>query len=68
MIVAIDGPAGSGKSSTAKLISRKLGWKYLDTGAMFVLLESSASKYSYEIRKEVQRVLHNSKSHMFFTK
>ena len=40
----------------------------LDTDAMFVLLESSASKYSYEIRKEVQRVLHNSKSHMFFTK
>ena len=25
------------------------------------------SKYSYKIRKEVQRVLHNSKSHMFFT-
>ena len=35
MIVAIDGPAGSGKSSTAKLISRSLNWKYLDTGAMY---------------------------------
>ena len=40
----------------------------LNTDAMLVLLESSTSKYSYEIRKEVQRVLHNSKSHMFFTK
>tara|TARA_B100000029_G_scaffold500850_1_gene573237 strand:+ start:248 stop:907 length:660 start_codon:yes stop_codon:yes gene_type:complete len=35
MIVAIDGPAGSGKSSTAKLISQSLNWKYLDTGAMY---------------------------------
>ena len=40
----------------------------LDTDAMFVLLESSASKYSYEIRKEVQRVLHNSRPYMFLSK
>ena len=35
MIVAIDGPAGSGKSSTAKEIARQLNWLYLDTGAMY---------------------------------
>jgi len=35
MIVAIDGPAGSGKSSTAKEISKQLNWLYLDTGAMY---------------------------------
>ncbi len=35
MIVAIDGPAGSGKSSTAKEIAKQLGWIYLDTGAMY---------------------------------
>jgi cytidylate kinase len=35
MIIAIDGPAGSGKSTTAKLLAQKLGFIYLDTGAMY---------------------------------
>ncbi len=35
MVVAIDGPAGSGKSSTAKAVAAKLGAVYLDTGAMY---------------------------------
>lgn len=34
-IIAIDGPAGSGKSTTSKLIAAKLGYTYLDTGAMY---------------------------------
>lgn len=34
-IVTIDGPAGSGKSTTARLVAKKLGWLYLDTGAMY---------------------------------
>ncbi len=33
--IAIDGPAGSGKSTTAKLVAQKLGFTYLDTGAMY---------------------------------
>lgn len=33
--VAIDGPAGSGKSTVAKLVSRELGYIYVDTGAMY---------------------------------
>lgn len=35
MIVAIDGPAGSGKSTTAKGVADRLGFLYLDTGAMY---------------------------------
>ncbi|OQB10102.1 MAG: Cytidylate kinase [Candidatus Omnitrophica bacterium ADurb.Bin205] len=35
MIIAIDGPAGAGKSTVAKLIARRLGYLYLDTGAMY---------------------------------
>lgn len=35
MIVAIDGPAGSGKSSTARALAKRLGFLYLDTGAMY---------------------------------
>lgn len=34
-IIAIDGPAGSGKSTAAKNLARKLGFTYLDTGAMY---------------------------------
>jgi cytidylate kinase len=35
VIVAIDGPAGAGKSSVASALSRRLGFRYLDTGAMY---------------------------------
>ena len=35
MIVAIDGPAGAGKSSVARALARRLGFRYLDTGAMY---------------------------------
>lgn len=34
-IIAIDGPAGSGKSTTARLVAKELGFIYLDTGAMY---------------------------------
>lgn len=35
ILVAIDGPAGSGKSSVSKQAARQLGWGYLDTGAAY---------------------------------
>jgi CMP/dCMP kinase len=35
MIIAIDGPAGSGKSTVAKLVAKKLNFLYIDTGAMY---------------------------------
>lgn len=35
MIIAIDGPAGSGKSTVAKRVAERLGFHYLDTGAMY---------------------------------
>ncbi len=35
LVIAIDGPAGSGKSTTAQLVAQKLGFVYIDTGAMY---------------------------------
>src|SRR5882672_9313498 len=35
MVVAIDGPAGAGKSTVAREVARALGFTYLDTGAMY---------------------------------
>jgi len=34
-VVAVDGPVGSGKSTVARLVAGRLGWTYLDTGAMY---------------------------------
>ena len=35
MVVAVDGPGGSGKSTVARALARRLGVRYLDTGAMY---------------------------------
>ncbi|HET6812188.1 MAG TPA: (d)CMP kinase [Acidimicrobiales bacterium] len=35
LVVAIDGPGGSGKSTVAREVARRLGWAHLDTGAMY---------------------------------
>jgi CMP/dCMP kinase len=35
MLITIDGPAGAGKSTVAKALARRLGFQYLDTGAMY---------------------------------
>ena len=44
IIIAIDGPAGSGKSTAAKKIAEKLGFLYLDTGAMYRALTYAVLK------------------------
>lgn len=41
-VIAIDGPAGSGKSTTARLVAARLGYQYLDTGAMYRALTWAA--------------------------
>ncbi|OGR57065.1 MAG: cytidylate kinase [Elusimicrobia bacterium RIFCSPLOWO2_02_FULL_39_32] len=46
-VIAIDGPAGSGKSSVARLVAKKLGFLYVDTGAMYRALAWKA--YSKKI-------------------
>ena len=43
MIVAIDGPAGSGKSTIAREVAKRLGMRYLDTGAMYRTVPKSSS-------------------------
>ena len=35
MLIAIDGPAGAGKSTVARALARELGYTYLDSGAMY---------------------------------
>ena len=56
-IIAIDGPSGTGKSTTAKMVASALGWTYLDTGAMYravaYLMENGALRIENgELRME----------------
>lgn len=43
-IVAIDGPAGAGKSTVARLLARRLGYVYIDTGAMYRAVALAAQR------------------------
>ena len=60
-IIAIDGPAGSGKSTVTKLIAKKLKFIFLDTGAMYRALSWYLinEKINYENRKELNSILSN---------
>jgi cytidylate kinase len=59
MVVTIDGPAASGKSITARLVAQKLGWIYLDTGAMYraVTVHVLSSKISLEDEKNIGKLI-----------
>ena len=59
LIVAIDGPAGSGKSTIAKLLAKKYDLTYIDTGAMYRMITLYLLENNIDINdlKEVERVL-----------
>ncbi|RLC46249.1 MAG: (d)CMP kinase [Candidatus Cloacimonadota bacterium] len=81
-IIAIDGPASSGKSTTAKLVAEHLGYTYIDTGAMYRAValyciinninidskdaEFQISKAMSEISLEFRKI--NSEYHIFLNK
>tara|TARA_B100000686_G_C16710297_1_gene928719 strand:+ start:389 stop:1069 length:681 start_codon:yes stop_codon:yes gene_type:complete len=52
MIIAIDGPAGSGKSTIAKFIAKNLNYRYIDTGAMYRAVAWSAGKKGINLDDE----------------
>ena len=52
MIIAIDGPAGSGKSTIAKLVAKRLNYRYIDTGAMYRAVAWTAQKKGLSLTDE----------------
>ena len=50
MIIAVDGPAGAGKSTVAKLLAKKLAFMYIDTGAMYRALTLKALENDIKIK------------------
>ena len=62
-IVTVDGPAGSGKSTIAKIVAAKYGLTYLDTGAMYrmIALYALENNINLEDEKSVEAMLENTK-------
>ncbi|MBM6874059.1 (d)CMP kinase [Fusobacterium mortiferum] len=62
-IVTVDGPAGSGKSTIAKIIAKKYGFTYLDTGAMYrmIALYALENSISLDDTEAVEDMLKNTK-------
>jgi cytidylate kinase len=50
MIIAVDGPAGAGKSTAARILAHKLGFLYIDTGAMYRALTLKAIEEKIDIK------------------
>ena len=60
LVLAIDGPSGSGKSSTAKAIALRANWSYLDTGALYRAVTYLALKNKVDNEESVIEFLKNS--------
>src|SRR5215218_11132364 len=56
MVIAIDGPAGAGKSSVARAVARELGFTYLDTGAMYRAVGLAASEANEPAAQVAERI------------
>ncbi|PEC46450.1 cytidylate kinase [Bacillus sp. AFS077874] len=52
--IAIDGPAAAGKSTVAKIVAKKLGYVYIDTGAMYRALTFKAIKNNIDVNNEME--------------
>jgi cytidylate kinase len=52
MIITIDGPAGAGKSSSAKALAQRLGFEFLDTGAMYRAVTLAALRGKIDLRDQ----------------
>lgn len=68
MVIAIDGPAGVGKSTVAKLLATRLGYLYLDTGALYraVAWKTLQSNIHPTDHEQVVKLLQTTSIHMQF--
>ena len=55
--VAIDGPAGAGKSSVSKAAAKSLGFTYIDTGAMYRAAALFAIEHGIDLKNNVQELI-----------
>lgn len=55
-VLTIDGPSGAGKGTISRLIAKKLGWHYLDSGSIYRSLALAVLKQSVDLEKEAEIV------------
>jgi len=55
-VITIDGPSGSGKGTISQKIAAELGWRYLDSGALYRLLALAAQHHSIELTDETSLI------------
>jgi cytidylate kinase len=67
MIIAIDGPAGAGKSTVAKRLAKELGFLYIDTGAMYRVLTLKAIKNNIDIKDTSKLIEMAANTHLDLT-
>jgi cytidylate kinase len=56
MVIAIDGPAGTGKSTVARAVAQRLGFTYLDTGAMYRAVALAAQESGVPAAEAARRI------------
>ncbi|MBI5442989.1 MAG: (d)CMP kinase [Deltaproteobacteria bacterium] len=63
LVVAIDGPSGAGKSTTARALAERLGWNYIDTGAMYRSIGLKADRLGISLQDDegLERMLRTTK-------
>jgi cytidylate kinase len=54
-VIAIDGPAGTGKSTTAREVARRLGWRYVDSGAFYRVAALLALRHALDLTDDADR-------------
>ncbi len=61
MVIAVDGPAGSGKSTVARVLANKIHYSYVDSGAMYraVALQALREKIDLTDESELSRMFHD---------
>jgi cytidylate kinase len=57
MIVAIDGPAGAGKSTVAREVARRFGFAYIDSGAMYRAVALAALEAEYSLPRDEAQII-----------
>jgi cytidylate kinase len=62
MVIAIDGPAGAGKSTVARHLARRLGFRYLDTGAMYRSIALAAARQGLSPQRDAAAIAALAKS------
>ncbi len=67
VIIAIDGPSSAGKGTVAKIVAEKLGFNYMDTGAMYrcVALALKNNDANLDDEDEIKKILNNTKIDLY---